>query len=221
MGFFSRLGRKTKNLSRKVKRVTGRSIKRVGSKKALRVAGKIGRSRLFRRALKAAPIVGTAYAAYDIAKDIGNVYGKPKSSRLAPPALAGIPMLTTPGTGGTGIIPKGPGGRMQLPWSDPSTPTSLQQFSLDDQYLKTYYRAPKGYVVVRDANGRPFPMLKWAARKFGMWKPNKKPPISVGEHQAIKRADRAVKKIKKAMTTISRVDRNVSKGGKVVCRKKK
>ncbi|MEJ2746294.1 MAG: hypothetical protein P8123_11525 [bacterium] len=92
---------------------------------------------------------------------------------------------------------KGPGGKLQMPWSDPRIPEYLKQFALDDAYLKTYYRAPRGYVVLRDANGRPFAINKAMAKSFGLWKPRKKPPISVSDWQAFKKAERVEKKLKK------------------------
>lgn len=99
-------------------------------------------------------------------------------------------------TGGLGI-PRGPDGGMQMPWSDPRIPRDLRQWALDDKYLKTYYRAPKGYVVVRDQSGRPYALKKEIARQMGWWKPAKKPPISVSDWQAFKKAERVAKKLKK------------------------
>lgn len=92
---------------------------------------------------------------------------------------------------------KGPGGKLQLPWNDPRIPEYLKQFALDDAYLKTYYRAPKGYVIVRDNQGRPFAVNKMIARQFGIWKPNKKPPISVRDWSSFQRAKRVEKKLRK------------------------
>lgn len=92
---------------------------------------------------------------------------------------------------------KGPGGKLQMPWSDPRIPEYLKQFALDDAYLKTYVRAPRGYVVVRDAQGRPFAVNKMIAKQFGIWKPKKKPPISVRDWQSFKRAKSVEKKLKK------------------------
>lgn len=95
-----------------------------------------------------------------------------------------------------GILPRGPGGGLQLPFSGADPMAALKQFSLDDQFLKISYRAPKGYVVLRDASGRPFPVLKKAAQYYGLWKPAKKPPISVGDWQAFLKAGKVMKKLK-------------------------
>lgn len=57
--------------------------------------------------------------------------------------------------------------------------------------------APPGFVVVTAPDGRKFAVRKEFARKTGLWKPRKKPPISVSEAEAIKKADRAKRKVKK------------------------
>lgn len=109
---------------------------------------------------------------------------------------------------------KGPGGKLQLPWNDPRIPEYLKQFALDDAYLKTYYRAPKGYVIVKDASGRPFAVNKAIAKSFGLWRPAAKPPISatdwkhykrnqVIEKRLIKIAGPALRKRKKSSTAVS------------------
>jgi len=73
----------------------------------------------------------------------------------------------------------------------------LERWSLDDQFLRVYYRAPKGYVVVRDANGKPYPLLKKAAQIAGLWKPAKRPPISVSDWSALKKSSSVIKKLTK------------------------
>jgi hypothetical protein len=74
-----------------------------------------------------------------------------------------------------------------MPWSDPRIPEYLKQFALDDAYLKVAYRAPKGYVVVRDNSGRPFAVNKVIAKQFGLWKAAAKPPISATDWKHYKR----------------------------------
>jgi len=113
-----------------------------------------------------------------------------------------------PGTGGAlmpsqfakvGTLPfwRGPGGGLQLPWNDPRVPEFLKQFSLDDAYLKPYYRAPKGYVVLRDADGKAFACMKAIAKQFGLWKQKPKPPISIRDWHSYQRAKRVEKKLVK------------------------
>ncbi len=120
--------------------------------------------------------------------------------------VGGLPAL--PGGGGVpvpsafpsvGTLPawRGPGGKLQWPWQDPRTAEALKPFALDDAYLRVCYRAPKGYVVVRDASGKPYPVMKWAARRFGLWKPKSKPPISAGDWHKYQTALRVEKKLVK------------------------
>jgi hypothetical protein len=96
---------------------------------------------------------------------------------------------------------------LQLPWNDPSTPAALKAYALDDKYLRTYYRAPKGYIVARDPQGRPYPLLKTAARQMGLWKPAKKPLLSVRDTSALHHAGRAIKKIEKMEKTVKKLMR--------------
>jgi len=108
---------------------------------------------------------------------------------------AATPVPAKPG--GLPIGWKGPGGKLQLPWNDPRIPEYLKQFALDDAYLTPVYRAPRGYVVIRDQQGRPFAVNKAMAKAFGLWRPKRKPPISVSDWQAFKKAERVEKKLRK------------------------
>ena len=90
---------------------------------------------------------------------------------------------------------KGPGGALQMPWSDPRIPEYLKQFALDDAYLRSYVRAPRGYVIVRDASGRPFAVLRQIARQIGIWRPAAKPPISATDWKNYKRNKAIEKKL--------------------------
>lgn len=146
--------------------------------------------------------------------------GLPALPGVGPNRAGALPVPPMGRTGGFGI-PRGPGGRMQLPWNDPSVPAFLKQFALDDSYIRPAMRAPRGYVIVRDPDGQPYPVLKSIAQKFKLWKPAKKPPISVRDWQALKRSDRTIKKLRKVVTMASRVDKAVGKGGKVTFRKGK
>lgn len=100
---------------------------------------------------------------------------------------------------GVGAVPwwRGPGGKLQFPWQDPRVPEFLKAFALDDAYLRAYYRAPRGYVIVRDPNGRPYAVLKMAARRFGLWRQPHKPPISAGDWNKYQTARRVEKKLVK------------------------
>lgn len=161
---------------------------------------------------KAAPAAAAGAAGYGVAKiTSGGV------TSLAPiqgglPALpgmgsgmaaaAGAAALTAAGPGGL-PLPwwKGPGGKLQFPWKDPRIPEYLKQFALDDAYLKIYYRAPRGYVIIRDAQGRPFAVNRTIARQFGIWSPAAKPPISATDWKHYKRNKAIEKKIRKNFRT--------------------
>lgn len=160
---------------------------------------------------RAVPFVGTALAAYEGVQLINDLTGGKAGRALgfggtAPPTASGLPMVT-PGstavpmgtTSGPGLLPRGPGGSLQWPWQDPNIPEYLKNFAIDDGYLKTAVRAPRGYVVIRDKDGRPFGVNKEIAKAFKIWKPKKKPPISVTDWQALKRANSTVNKLKKVV----------------------
>lgn len=153
----------------------------------------------------------------------------PSISAIAPMPRAPAPMHQMVGPGGlpsiqSGGMPmptkqvvptmwwQGPGGKLQAPWRDPRIPQYLRQFALDDAYLKTYYRAPKGYVVIRDDQGRPFAVNKAIARQFGIWKPHKKPPISISDWQAYQKSQRVERKLMKIAGPALRKRRSRSGG---------
>lgn len=110
-------------------------------------------------------------------------------------AAFGGPGTATSPTGAWG--PRGPGNKMQWPWQDPSVQAGLKQFALDDSFLKVCYRAPRGYVVVRDENGRPYPLQKWVAKKVGWWTQPRQPPISAGDWHRYQTARSVEKKLVK------------------------
>lgn len=167
---------------------------------------------------KAVPGLGTVMAGASLATGLYNaVSGGSKSPGLPalPQGFAGMPALP----GGASSSPVvGDRGWLQ---NDPNIAEALKGWAISKTNLRTAYRSPlKGFVVVRDVNGDPYALPKKMARAYAGWKPSKKPPISVGEWEAVKRADRAAKKVRKAMTVIARVESGI-KGGKVVVRKKK
>jgi hypothetical protein len=94
-----------------------------------------------------------------------------------------LPASPTPGVGGTvaRILPGG------------STGYSFQPVVEVEVRQRAY--APPGYVVV-DLNGQKVAMLKVLARKYGLWKPRPKPPVSGWDMKAINRANRAQKRVK-------------------------
>jgi hypothetical protein len=65
--------------------------------------------------------------------------------------------------------------------------------------LRVFYRAPKGFVIIRDPQTRQVvgAVRKDVARRAKLWKPSKKPPISATEWQHYKDAERVEKKLRK------------------------
>lgn len=173
-------------------------------------------------AIKALPVVGTVAtigsAAYDI---FGNRGGGSPSG--------GLPALPAPGTNSPGILPRGPGGSLQMPWNDASPGAQAKPFSLDDRYLKQIFRSPKGYVTMWDGGrrgvGRPFPVLKTQAKHLHyadgspVYRPHKKPPITVGEHSALKKAARVVRKVHAHHKLVAYVHSNTNAHGAVTVHK--
>lgn len=160
--------------------------------------------------LKAVPIVGTGLAAANAASSLlGAVSGGNRSPGL--PALpSNLPAL--PGTAGSPSVV----GDRSIFRDDPNVVEALKPFAIAQRNLRQYYRAPiKGYVIRRDSAGDPYAIPKYLAVKYLGYKRHKKPPISVGDWEAVKRADKTVKKVRKIMTTMARVDKAVGKGGKV------
>lgn len=212
MSLFSAVGRLVRPISRAVSSPVGRVIGNVA--KAVPGVGTV------------LGAVGAAGAVYDVGKAVFGSSGSSNSGLPALPVGGASPMngpgggIIAPGqTGGFGL-PRGPGGKLQLPWNDPSIAAQLKPFALDDSYLRPYLRAPKGYVVMRDPQGRPFAVLKSEAKRYG-WRPHKKPPISVGEYQSLKRAKRAIHKVQKIHGLISYVSTHTTDSGKVKIHRKK
>lgn len=116
------------------------------------------------------------------------------------PALPGQLTAMTQQAGAGGLpVPwfKGAGGKLQAPWQDPRIPQTIRQFALDDAYLRQALRAPRGFVVVRDREGRPYAVERSVAVKMRLWKPARKPPISAGDWRRYQTASRVAKKLMK------------------------
>jgi len=76
-------------------------------------------------------------------------------------------------------------------------PEFLKQYALDPAQLRSYLRAPKGYVIVHDAAGNAYALLKQVARMYHLWKPAAKPPISATDYKHFKRNKIIEKRLKK------------------------
>jgi len=188
------------------------AIARFASKSVGKVAKTVLKNPLVKSAVTTVlPGASVAYTAYDAGRAL---LGGGKSASLpALPASASMPALPMPGTV--------PGmGQRSIFRDDPNLPAAYQQFAIPERELRTYFRAPKGFVVLRDPNGQAFGVPKQIARQFG-WKPAKKPPISVGDWRAVQRADRTVKKMRKIFRQTTVVDKGVSGGKVTITRRKK
>lgn len=170
------------------------------------------------------PGVGTVIGAVGTAATVYGAVNSMRGGSSSAPS-GGLPPLPAPGTtSGPGVLPRGPGGALQMPWNDPNA-GAAKPWALDDAYLKPMFRAPKGYVVMWDGGrrgvGRPFPVLKSAAMKLHyadgskVYHHHAKPPISVGDYHALKRAHKTIKKVHKIHGLISYVNNNTTEAGKV------
>jgi hypothetical protein len=115
-----------------------------------------------------------------------------------PAQIPGMGGISTPSAAGGGMLPfwRGAGGKLQFPWQDPQQ--ILQPpYAYDDSYLRIQYRAPRGYVVVKDPQGRRYAMAKPVARSIGMWHASRKPPISAGDWHKYQTAQVVEKKLRK------------------------
>jgi len=145
-----------------------------------------------RQVARAVPFLGTAIAVAE-GVDIGR-------NLLRGGGGGGLPALPQFATGNMAPLPGGPGadpnmGKRSIFRDDPNVAEYLKQFAIDDRFLKTYHRAPRGYVVRRDANGDVFALPKKIAQQYAGWKPAKKPPISVRDWSAMQRAQTVIKKL--------------------------
>lgn len=112
-------------------------------------------------------------------------------------AKGGLPAL--PGMPGAGGFPgmAGPGER-SIFRDDPNVVEALKPWAISVRGLRTYYRAPKGYVVMHDQIGDAYGIPKALAKTYLGWKPAKKPLLSIRDTSALKRAGVAIKKLQNA-----------------------
>lgn len=149
-----------------------------------------------KNALPAAKFVGTA-AAYE-------AVGMGIKKATAPRGINPYSELPTRGGAMPGLpaLPGRPGAlQSPVPMSTGSGQfaTMPDVLQLNHPNIRTFYRAPKGYVIVRDpATGQYYGAVrKDVARRAGLWKPAAKPPISATDWKHYKSAKRVEKKLKK------------------------
>lgn len=171
------------------------------------------------KALQAVPLIGTAVTAASLADDAFHAFGS-SSDNASVPALAartsgGLPAL--PGSAGAPPIV----GKRGVFRNDANLPDALKPYAISKPDLKQYYRSPlKGYVIRHDSAGDPYAIPKKLATAYLGYKPAKKPPISVGEFHALKKAHRTVKKVRKIHGLIHEVASSVTPHGQVIVHKR-
>lgn len=141
--------------------------------------------------IKSLPVVGTIAGGVSIAQ---SVFGGGSSSGGLP-GLPGVPggFAGLPGAGDRSIFR-----------NDPNVSDALKGSVISMAGLKTYYRAPPGYVIRHDEKGDPMGVPKVLARKMpdavrgdAGWRPAKKPPISVRNWEALKHAHSTMLSLKR------------------------
>lgn len=165
---------------------------------------------------KLLPGVALAASAVDIGSSVfggggggggGGLPALPSPSGMA--SFGSSRAVALPGSAGSSSLP----GMRSIFRDDPNIIKALQPWAIPQYKLKTYHRAPlKGFVIRYDEKGDPYAIPKFLAVKYLGYKSAKKPPISVGDWEAVKKADRVTKKVKKMMTTMTRVDKAVRNG---------
>lgn len=171
------------------------AIAKIGKAIIKPLANLVPKNTIFSKALQAVglaskPVVGTAVA-------VAAGYAGASMAGGGQPSLPGG-VAAAPTPAGGGLLPwwRGPGGKMQFPWQDPQQ--LLQPpYAYDDSYLRITYRAPRGYVVVKDPQGRRYAMAKPVARSVGLWRASRKPPISAGDWHRYQTARSVEKKLVK------------------------
>lgn len=155
-------------------------------------------SRLVKPAIsvaKTVPGIGTAATVLGAAGAVVPFLGNSKAPAL--PALPGMPAM--PSTVG----------RRGIFQNDPNIAAQMQGFAISKANLKVCYRAPKGFVVLRDEKGDPYGFPKEFAKQMGLWRPSRKPPISAGDWHSLQRANKVVNKLK----TMEKMARKVANFG--------
>ena len=139
-------------------------------------------------ALNLGSLALTGYGAYKALSGGGSSAPPPMSMPLGGAPLQGI--MGGPGTAYPNM------GKRSIFRDDPNVSEQLKPYAIDDRFLKTYHRGPRGTVVLHDSVGDAFAIPKAIAIAHHLWKPAKKPVISVGDWSKLMGANRVVKKFK-------------------------
>lgn len=142
------------------------------------------------------PGVGTALGAVSL-----GLAGYSALSGMRGSAAPGLPAMPGGALGG-GTPPVSPyAGKRSIWRDDPNVAAELKQYAIDNRFLKQFYRAPAGYVVLRDSAGDVYALPKKMAQDRGWWKAAKKPPISVRDWSAMQRAQKVMRKLREIEKT--------------------
>ena len=140
--------------------------------------------------------IGLASAGYGALQAVRGIGGGG-----AAPGLPALPMAA----GGLAVPPPTQGfpgqagmGQRSIFRDDPNVIEQLKPWAIPMRGLRQYYRAPKGFVVMRDAVGDPYGIPKKLAQTYLGWKAAKKPLLSVRDTSALRRAGVAIKKLQNA-----------------------
>jgi len=162
--------------------------------------GAVARSPLGKIASSVIPGAGLVLGGMQIADAASGFLGGGSSPSGGLPALPGGNMAL-PAMSGTPMVPAGGQavgmGQRSIFRNDPNVIAALKPYAISMHNLRTYHRAPKGFVIVKDEKGDPMGLPKQLARAYGLWKPGAKPPISATDWKAFKRAATVSKKLNK------------------------
>lgn len=142
---------------------------------------------------KAIPGVAGAVSVYSAVSGLGGGGG----SSLPPSPFGGsMPK------GGFGVAPMA--GNRGIFRNDANVPDNIKPYVISKGDLRQYYRAPKGYVIMKDAKGDPMGVPKYIAKMYG-WKPAKKPLLSIRDTNAIRHSGAVINKLKKFNKTVEKI----------------
>lgn len=141
-------------------------------------------------------VASIGLSAYDMLKGSGGASSAPGGGGMpALPMMAGSTAVRS--AGGAGLPMNPMAGQRSIFKNDPNVIAAIKPYVISAGNLRTFHRAPKGYVIMKDEVGDPMGVPKFLARRMG-WKPAKKPLLSVRDTQAIRHAGVAIKKLQKA-----------------------
>lgn len=148
-------------------------------------------------------VANVAATGYGIMGGVGGAGGFGGAMPALPGGTAGNAMpMNGPGGGFAGVSPYA--GQRTIFGNDPNVNAQLKGQVISKGNLRQYYRAPKGYVVMKDEKGDPMGVPRAVAKQYG-WKPAKKPLLSIRDTNAIRHAGAVINKLKKFNKTVEKI----------------